>query len=254
MPHNTGLPPNLFILSPYFCILQDKIHHHQPLNTLQKDLNQYFCKVRSWFKAIADKGKSETLSTNHYFIAKINELKNENADLQREVEDHGKKKYLIKELEDENIALFKRISDMENQLMETEGQVYVHQLQLSKCEKKATSEKDAQLSASNEKMVKLETEKKSLNSKMSTLEKENLVLAENLEQKEQMTANVMANNVQLKRDLEESQRKLEILEEKYSQLEKSRANSNNIPISQSDAAIDNEVCVYSKFYIPVFLL
>ncbi|XP_076104857.1 uncharacterized protein LOC143073310 [Mytilus galloprovincialis] len=67
---------------------------------------------------------------------KQNELKNDNADLKKELIEYGKRKYLISELEDENLALIKRISDIENQLLSAEDQMYVLQLKVSQYERK----------------------------------------------------------------------------------------------------------------------
>lgn len=76
------------------------------------------------------------------FKDQVNILKNENVDLQNEIMENGKRKYLLDELEDENLALIKRISDIESQLMEAQDQSYVLNLQISKMEKKM----DARLS------------------------------------------------------------------------------------------------------------
>ncbi|XP_063434509.1 interaptin-like [Mytilus trossulus] len=82
---------------------------------------------------------------------KQNELKNDNADLKKELIEYGKRKYLISELEDENLALIKRISDIENQLLTAEDQMYVLQLKVSQYERKK------ELKHSSEYNVELDT-------------------------------------------------------------------------------------------------
>lgn len=217
--------PSLVIDSGLMFILQGRIFLHQPSDLLQKDINWYLCIVRQRIEVVAEKKDIERKTMKYEFLVEMNKLKNENADLQREIEEHGKRKYLVKELEDENIALFKRISDLESQLMETEGQVYILQLKLSKCEKKeASTQNDALQTQLNNNIAKLEEEKKMLKSKITELENEKLKLKEDL--KQSITAEkAIVDHVHFSDKLKDSQNKLDMLEIKYNKLEKSCSDS-----------------------------
>lgn len=122
-----------------FCsILQDKFSdvEFQKLDNELKSHIYRFGKLLQHHVTIFRAENGHQRHHNSILEQKQNELKNDNADLKKELIEYGKRKYLISELEDENLALIKRISDIENQLLSAEDQMYVLQLKVSQYERK----------------------------------------------------------------------------------------------------------------------
>ncbi|XP_071169832.1 ERC protein 2-like isoform X2 [Mytilus edulis] len=128
---------------------------------------------------------------------KQNELKNDNADLKKELIEYGKRKYLISELEDENLALIKRISDIENQLLSAEDQMYVLQLKVSQYERKK------ELKHSSEYNVEVDTTDLSV---IAQLKEENNKLQDSIIDLENKIAGLDADGRQKDNYLHESNR------------------------------------------------